>query len=77
MDIKMLRTEDLAAITREPEQRYRARRVSGDGPPFVKIGKRCYYLESDVHAWLLARRSQNTAEARAARQARVEGAAPK
>lgn len=77
MDIKMLRTEDLAAITGEPPQRWRARRVSGDTPPFQKIGRRAYYLESDVRDWLLSRRATNTAEARAARQARVEGAGSK
>ena len=71
---KMLRTEDLAAVTGEPAQRWRARRVTGDSPPFQKIGRRAYYLESDVRDWLAARRCTNTAQARAARLARIEGA---
>jgi hypothetical protein len=73
---KLLRTEDLAAVTGEPPQRWRARRVSGDGPPFQKIGRRAFYIESDVTAWLESRRVMNTAEAKAARIARIE-AAPK
>ena len=73
---KLLRTEDVAAITDEPPQRWRSRRVSGDGPPFFKIGRRCYYSEADFSAWLAARRCTNTAEARAARHARI-GAATK
>ena len=71
---KMLRTEDLAAVTGEPAQRWRARRVSGDGPAFQKIGRRAYYMESDVREWLTARRVTNTAQARAARLARIEAA---
>ncbi len=71
---KLLRTEDLAAVTGEPSQRWRARRVSGDGPPFQKIGRRAYYSEADVREWLAARRCTNTAQARAARLARIEGA---
>jgi predicted DNA-binding transcriptional regulator AlpA len=71
---KLLRTEDLAAMTTdEPPQRWRARRVSGDGPPFVKIGRRAYYLESDVNQWIADRRCTNTAQARAVRIARIEG----
>lgn len=31
-------------------------RVTGDGPPYVKIGTRIVYLVEDLHAWLLAHR---------------------
>jgi Helix-turn-helix domain len=71
--INLLTTEKLAEITGEPPQRWRARRVTGDTPPFQKIGRRAYYLESDVTAWLESRRCSNTAEAKAARIARIEG----
>lgn len=74
---KLMLTNQLAEMTGEPPQRWRARRVSGDTPPFTKIGRRCYYAESDVSAWLAARRSSNTAEARAKRIARIEAEAAK
>jgi hypothetical protein len=71
---KLLLTSQLAEMTNEPPQRWRARRVSGDGPPFQKIGRRAFYSETDVREWLAARRVTNTAQARAARIARIEAA---
>lgn len=71
---KLMLTEQLAEMTNEPPQRWRARRVSGDTPPFTKIGRRVYYSEPDVREWLAARRCTNTAEARAKRIARIEAA---
>lgn len=38
-------------------------RVSGGGPPFVKLGRRVLYPESELYAWIEARpRFQNTTE---------------
>ena len=39
------------------------RRIDGDGPPYVKIGRRVGYLRADIMAWLAQRRFQSTAEA--------------
>jgi predicted DNA-binding transcriptional regulator AlpA len=72
--VKLLRTEDIAELTGETPQRWRARRVSGDTPPYQKIGRRCFYLESDILDWLAARRVGNTAEGKALRLARIEAA---
>ena len=38
-------------------------RIDGDGPPYVKIGRRVGYLRADVMAWLAQRQFQSTAEA--------------
>ena len=38
-------------------------RLSGDGPPFVKIGRRVRYKQSDVQDWLDARRYSSTSTA--------------
>ncbi len=38
-------------------------RVSGGGPPFVKLGRRVLYPETELSAWIEARpRFQNTTE---------------
>lgn len=39
-------------------------RVSGFGPPFVKIGRAVRYPLDDLRRWLRARTVRNTAEAR-------------
>jgi predicted DNA-binding transcriptional regulator AlpA len=36
-------------------------RLSGEGPPFVKIGRRVRYCQSDLQVWLAARRYSSTA----------------
>lgn len=35
-------------------------RVTGDGPPFIKIGSRVFYDESDVALWVATRRRTST-----------------
>ena len=35
-------------------------RHGGDGPPFVKIGRRVRYARSDLQVWLAARRYSST-----------------
>jgi predicted DNA-binding transcriptional regulator AlpA len=42
------------------------RRVTGNGPPFVKIGGRVVYERSAIEAWLRARTFSNTTEQSAA-----------
>jgi predicted DNA-binding transcriptional regulator AlpA len=39
------------------------RRLSGDGPPFVKLGARVLYPERELYAWIEAQpRFETTAE---------------
>jgi predicted DNA-binding transcriptional regulator AlpA len=40
-------------------------RVSGDGPPFAKLGKRVFYRQSDLDDWIASRLCQSTSERRA------------
>ena len=37
-------------------------RVRGEGPPYVKIGRRIAYNPTDVHKWLEARTAHSTSE---------------
>ena len=38
-------------------------RVSGDGPPFLRVGRSVRYSPADLEAWLKERRFRSTAEA--------------
>ena len=37
-------------------------RVEGNGPPFLKLGRRVLYSRADLKAWLLSRRRHSTSE---------------
>jgi excisionase family DNA binding protein len=39
-------------------------RVSGDGPAFVKLGRRVAYRAEDLEAWVASRRRTSTSEVR-------------
>lgn len=41
-------------------------RLSGDGPPYIKIGRKVLYDPRDVRAWLNQRKYRSTSEAQAA-----------
>jgi len=58
--------------TREAERYCRLggfakRRVTGNGPEFLKVGSRVLYARSALDAWLTARAYRNTSELSAAR----------
>lgn len=39
------------------------RRLTGDGPPFIKLGARVLYPEADLRAWMTSQqRFDNTAQ---------------
>ena len=38
-------------------------RVTGEGPPFVKLGTRVTYDPADLAAWIEARKRRSTSEA--------------
>ena len=37
-------------------------RMTGDGPPFIKVGRRVFYRRRDFEAWLTARTVSHTAQ---------------
>ncbi|WP_426414171.1 hypothetical protein [Bradyrhizobium ganzhouense] len=41
-------------------------RVTGEGPPFAKLGRRVVYRQSDLDAWTASRVRTSTSERRAA-----------
>lgn len=55
---ELLTTEDLAAMTKTPLSRWNKARLTGDGPPFIKLGHLVRYRKSDVLAWLGGHQSQ-------------------
>ncbi len=49
----------LAALS---ESSLEKRRVSGDGPPFIKIGRRVLYYPSDIRRWLESKKRVSTSD---------------
>lgn len=71
MDISQSRPDDdqlitdvvLGRETNTPTSRWQKARLTGDGPPFLKIGHLVRYRRGDVRAWLAAMpRFHSTAE---------------
>lgn len=38
------------------------KRLKGDGPPYVKLGRRVGYIKSDLDEWVMSKRFRSTAE---------------
>jgi hypothetical protein len=55
-------TAQLAEEIGNSESYWNKRRVYGDGPPFLKIGRRVLYDMDDVEAWLAQRRRRSTSD---------------
>lgn len=53
-DNELLTTDELAAETKTPPSRWNKARLTGDGPPFIKIGHLVRYRRRDVLDWLEA-----------------------
>lgn len=68
VDLKPLAvdTEGAAAITTISVSTLEKKRVRGDGPPYVKVGKSVRYLVSDLQAYLASQRVVSTSQQRAA-----------
>ena len=63
-DDELLTSENLASETKTPKSRWDKARLTGDGPPFIKIGHLVRYKRADVRAWLAAcPRLNSTSEA--------------
>jgi predicted DNA-binding transcriptional regulator AlpA len=64
-DDPLLTDYDLERLTKKARSTWQKKRLTGDGPPFVKIGRSVRYPSSLVKAWLLAHpRLQSTSDPR-------------
>ncbi len=54
--------KDLAARFGNDPNYWAKLRCSGDGPEFLKIGKRCYYEPERFEAWLATKRRKSTSD---------------
>lgn len=62
----LLKEEDAAPFAGLSVSTLQKKRVSGDGPPFVKIGRSVRYRPEDLEAYVAARVVGSTSEAIAA-----------
>ena len=59
---KMMRVEDVASFTGLSTSYLNKLRVTGFGPPFMKIGRAVLYKQKDVEDWLEKSRRQSTSD---------------
>jgi hypothetical protein len=57
-----VRTKRLSQVTGVPESTWEKRRLTGDTPPYVKIGKVVIYDLALVHRWLAERTRRSTSD---------------
>lgn len=62
-----LTTDQLAELTHSQPQTWRRRRMTGDGPSYVKWGSRVLYRRSCVEEWLTKQSRRSTADTGTAR----------
>lgn len=62
-DDPLLITDDAAAYVGLARQTLAEMRVSGESPPYHKVGRRVMYRKSDLDAWLAARKRGSTSDA--------------
>ena len=63
---RRLRTLAAADYLGYAESTLEKKRLTGDGPPFIRLGRVIVYDTRDLDAWLAARRAQSTSEPTAA-----------
>jgi predicted DNA-binding transcriptional regulator AlpA len=61
----LLTQREAASVLRLSERTLERSRVTGDGPPFVKAGRRVLYRPADIDAWIASRVRTSTSERRA------------
>ena len=59
---RMLRVADAAAILNLSISTLNKLRCSGDGPPYMKIGRAVLYEPNDLNSWLAGRRRHSTSD---------------
>ena len=57
---RRLRTPAAADYLAYSESTLERKRVTGDGPPFIKLGRVIVYDTRDLDVWLAARRATST-----------------
>lgn len=60
--IKLLTVKEVAVLYRVSLSWLAKRRMSGDGPPFVKVGRSVRYIEAGVIQWAKSRQRLSTSE---------------
>jgi predicted DNA-binding transcriptional regulator AlpA len=60
--IKYLTTKEAAFYVRLCESSLEKKRMQGDGPEFVKLGRAVRYAQSALDAWMQANRRTSTAD---------------
>jgi excisionase family DNA binding protein len=60
-----LKTAEAANYLRLSQPTLERLRLSGDGPPFAKLGKAVRYRRADLDSWLASHLVQSTSEAAA------------
>ena len=62
---RFLTQSETAQVLRLSERTLERLRVAGQGPKFVKAGRRVLYRDADLEAWTASRTFGSTAEAQA------------
>ena len=62
----LLNQREAADFLRLSQRTLERFRLTGDGPPFVKTGRRVAYRREDLDRWITDRVRQSTSEGRAA-----------
>jgi predicted DNA-binding transcriptional regulator AlpA len=63
---RRLRTPAAANYLGYAESTLEKKRVTGNGPPFIRLGRVIVYDTRDLDSWLASRRRRSTSEADAA-----------
>lgn len=61
--MKMMNADQLSDVLGVVKGTLAKWRLTGEGPPYHKVGTRVMYAADDVRAWLDARRFQSTSQA--------------
>jgi predicted DNA-binding transcriptional regulator AlpA len=62
MHINLLAQIEVAEILGISPRTLERKRVAGDGPPYVKLGRSVRYVEADLIQWVEDRRRNSTSE---------------
>jgi hypothetical protein len=57
-DIKLLSDVAAAKIVHQKRSTLATWRATGKGPVFIKLGRRVFYIRTDLEAWIAAQRRE-------------------
>lgn len=69
---RLLTPKEAARFLRVSKSFLAKARMTGDGPPFIKIGRSVRYSEATLHQWMKSRQRLSTTEEREAKKLRFE-----